>query len=99
LFLTEHYREKLTAAEIGAAAGVHPHHAMRVFTNAYGMSLWAYITRLRLAHTEYLLRHSDRTVVDIAFASGFRSVGRFYTIFRRELGMSPRDYRNRHGGQ
>lgn len=94
LFVTERYREKLTACEIGTFAGVHPNHAMRVFSNTYGLSLWAYIGRLRMAHAEYLLRYSDQTVVAIAFESGFRSVGRFYTIFRRELGMTPRQYRD-----
>jgi AraC-like DNA-binding protein len=97
LFVTEHYRDRLTASQIGAVANVHPNHAMRVFSNAYGISLWAYIARLRLAHAEYLLRHSDLTILDIAIASGFRSVGRFYTIFRRELGMTPREYRLRRG--
>lgn len=93
LFVTEHYREPLTAARIGAFGGVHPNHAMRVFSGAYGVSLWTYIAWLRLAHAEYLLRHTSRTIVDIVFESGFRSVGRFYTIFRRELGMTPREYR------
>ena len=43
-----------------------------------------------------LLRNTDRSVTDICFSVGLRSVGSFTTSFRRVYGMSPTAYRAAH---
>lgn len=54
----------------------------------------ALIRRCRLAAArEDLVQRPDVPVIDIAFASGFRSLSDFGRAFRREYGISPSDLR------
>ena len=47
----------------------------------------------RLAQAAFLLRNTDRNVVDIAHVVGYENIGYFHKIFRSEFGVSPRQYR------
>jgi AraC-like DNA-binding protein len=94
-WLGEHYREDLTLKAIGAAVGLNPNYAMTVFRAGCGMSIWRYVTRLRLAHAQRLLATTDRTALAIAMESGFGSLNRFYESFRAEFGMPPGQFRKR----
>jgi AraC-like DNA-binding protein len=95
LWLGEHFREDLNLADIGRAIGLHPNYAMTLFRSACGMSIWTYVTRLRLAHAQRLLATTDRTTLAIAMESGFGSLNRFYAAFRAEFGTSPGKFRRR----
>ncbi|HLL89957.1 MAG TPA: helix-turn-helix domain-containing protein [Tepidisphaeraceae bacterium] len=94
-YLVHHYRQPLTAAGIAAAAGVHPNHAMRLFSQSLGVTLWGYVGQLRLAHAEYLLRTTEMPVIQVALEAGFASVGRFYLLFRKQFRETPRQFRLR----
>jgi AraC-like DNA-binding protein len=92
-FLADHYRDELSTAQVGAAVGLHPNYAMSLFRRECGMSIWQYLIRLRLSHAQLLLLSTDQTVLDVALASGFGSLARFYAAFTRVCGMSPGEYR------
>ena len=47
----------------------------------------------RLNQAAFLLRTTDRKVEDIALAVGYENVSYFHRIFRREYGLSPRQFR------
>ena len=49
--------------------------------------------RARLDYAARLLRQSQSTVEDVMLQAGFRNATHFYNAFRRQFGMSPRDYR------
>ncbi len=56
------------------------------------------IWRLRLEHCARNLRGvamADRSITDIAFASGFNSSSHFSRAFRARYGMAPREWRKR----
>jgi AraC-like DNA-binding protein len=94
-WIGEHYREDLTLAKIGLAVGLHPNYAMNLFRSTCGMSVWRYVTRLRLAHSQRLLATTEKTTLAIAMESGFGSLNRFYEAFRREFTMPPGQFRKR----
>jgi LacI family transcriptional regulator len=51
------------------------------------------IRRVRIERAKRELVQSDRSLAQIARAVGFRTIQRLYEVFRRELGVSPGDYR------
>lgn len=67
----------------------------RQFTKHTGKSFVRFVTDVRLAFAHQLLLRSDRSITDIAFASGFGSVPRFNTAFRERYGSSPRTLRTK----
>lgn len=87
------YSEDVSVAEIAGRANVHPTYAAAAFKGAFGMSIWQYVTRLRVAHAGRLLAGTDWNVDRVAYESGFQTVSSFYRAFGRETGSTPTRYR------
>lgn len=49
--------------------------------------------RTRLSCAKELLTHTNQSVGEVAFHSGFSDVNNFIRTFRRETGMTPLRYR------
>jgi AraC-like DNA-binding protein len=89
------YREQLDVRALARAARLSPAHFSREFRRAFGESPHQYLLNRRLERAAALLRTTDRTVSDICFTVGLRSVGSF-TSFGRMFGMPPTAYRAAH---
>jgi AraC-like DNA-binding protein len=63
--------------------------AVREFRRAFGETPHRYLLTRRLERAAALLWNTDRSVADICFRVGLRSVGSFTTSFRRVYGISP----------
>jgi AraC-like DNA-binding protein len=89
-----HYFETLDVDDLAAAAGLSRAHFSREFRRAFGESPHAYLLTRRLERAAALLRTTDRSVTEICFAVGLRSLGSFTTSFTRTFGVSPTVYRS-----
>ncbi len=87
------YFEPLGVTEMARAAGLSRAHFSREFRRAFGESPHAYLLTRRLERAAALLRDTDRSVADICFSVGLRSVGSFTTSFTRTFGRPPTAYR------
>jgi AraC family transcriptional regulator, melibiose operon regulatory protein len=93
-FMTERSHESLTVPQIAKAAGLTPEYAMRIFRDAWGVTIWNFLLQLRVSHAQRLLLSADLRVLDIAHACGFDSLSRFYVAFQRQCKCPPLAYRN-----
>src|SRR3954462_9043736 len=87
------YFDPLEVDDLASAAGLSRFHFSREFRRAFGESPHAYLLTRRLERAAALLRTTDRSVAEICFAVGLRSVGSFTTSFTRTFGKSPTAYR------
>lgn len=87
------YAEPLSVAGLARAAGLSPAHFSREFRSAFGESPHAYLLTRRLERAAALLRTTDRSVAEICFSVGLRSLGSFTSSFARVYGLSPTAYR------
>jgi AraC-like DNA-binding protein len=85
--------EPLQVDELARAAGLSRGHFSEEFRRAFGESPHVYLLTRRLERAAALLRTTDRSVADICFSVGLRSVGSFTTRFTTTYGMSPTAYR------
>jgi AraC-like DNA-binding protein len=90
------YREPLDVRALARAAKLSPAHFSREFRREFGESPHQYLLNRRLERAAALLRTTDRSVADICFTVGLRSVGSFTTSFGRMFGLSPTAYRAAH---
>jgi AraC-like DNA-binding protein len=90
------YFEPLTVDDLARAARLSRAHFSREFRRTFGEPPHAYLLTRRLERAAALLRNTDRSVAEICFAVGLRSVGSFTTSFSRTFGMSPTAYRATH---
>jgi AraC-like DNA-binding protein len=87
------YSQRLGVDDLARCAGLSRAHFSREFRRAFGESPHAYLLTRRLERAAALLRTTDRSVAEICFAVGLRSVGSFTTSFTRTYGVSPTAYR------
>ncbi|UHD18647.1 response regulator transcription factor [Thiocapsa bogorovii] len=69
----------------------------REFQTHLGMSTFEYLREQRLVRAQELLATTDLQVQQIADAVGFNRAGDFATAFKLRFGVTPREYRRRHG--
>lgn len=68
-------------------------HICRYFRKYTNQSPSQYVNHLRLNYAANLLIHSDQTIIDISYESGFNNPGYFYKLFKEKYGISPKKYR------
>jgi AraC-like DNA-binding protein len=88
------YAGEIEVDDMARAAGLSRAHFSREFKRAFGESPHAYLLTRRLERAAALLRTTDRSVSDICFSVGLRSLGSFTTSFARTYGLSPAAYRD-----
>lgn len=93
--LLAHLRDdpSATVASLAKRMGMGASVFSRWFRREVGKPCVVYLAELRVGQACELLLSTERSVVDIAFSSGFRNLANFNRWFRRVKGMSPREYR------
>jgi len=70
-------------------------HFARCFKDAFGVPPHRYLLTRRIERAVALLRDTDLPIIDIAFQTGWKSLGTFGRTFRDITGESPGDIRAR----
>ena len=96
-YLEEHYDRELTLEEIAAAAGISPQYLCRLFKDTCHMRPFEYLTLYRLKNAKSLLVNQECfPLKEIAWKVGFRDISYFCTVFKRQEGMTPTEFRKIH---
>lgn len=61
-----------------------------------GLSINKYVLRLRFIKAMEMLQNGEHTVVEISEATGFSTATYFRKAFKREFGITPMEFTNRH---
>ena len=93
-YIDEHFMETMTVPMLAKIAGYSASHFQREFTGCYGISVAAYIRRMRLRAAAGEI-YCGVAVGAAALKYGFSSPSVFARAFHREFGVSPREYRSR----
>lgn len=89
-YMNLHFTEDISLSSLASALGYSKYHISRIFNERFGCSYNDYLKRLRAEHAMGLLTHSDMTVTDVCFASGFNSQRTFYRAFNEVYGVAPK---------
>lgn len=89
-------RCSLTNEEIADKMGYHPYHLSRIVKEGTGKTLHSYIMDYRIRIAQDLLMTTDYDMERISWETGFSSSAYFIKIFKREMGITPKKYRDNH---
>lgn len=90
------YQRRLSLQEIAAAEFVSEAWLSRLFRKEVGVSFMQYITGLRLRKAAEQLTTTRQSIQQIAQQQGFASSRVMSDLFKREHGLTPRQFRQRH---
>ncbi|CAG9249010.1 helix-turn-helix transcriptional regulator [Paraburkholderia unamae] len=74
---------------LAEVSGVSEAHFARSFKRAFGLPPHRYLLTRRIEQATTLLRDTDLSITEIAFATGWESLGTFGRTFRDVTGLSP----------
>jgi transcriptional regulator GlxA family with amidase domain len=87
--------EEWPVARLAAVSCVSEAHFARSFKDAFGVPPHRYLLTRRIERATALLRDTDEPIIDIAFQTGWQSLGTFGRTFRDITGESPGEFRAR----
>ncbi len=95
VYVHEHYADKISIAEIAAAAYSSERECFRVFHDCLHMTPVEYIKTYRLQTACHMLANSREAITYISHACGLGSSSYFGKVFREYTGCTPLEYRRK----
>lgn len=94
-YIEEHMDEQLSLDELAESFYVSKYHIAHIFKDNLGMSIHQYIMKKRLALCKEALL-SNESISKIYSSYGFGDYSAFYRAFKKEYGISPKDFKREH---
>ena len=95
-FLVGHMDENFTQEELSRRFDIPLTPLKNCFKSVFGASIGNYLLEYRMNQAAVFLRTKrEMSVAEIAGCVGYDSPSKFAAAFRRKMGMTPMDYRNR----
>ena len=94
LHINKYFYKSITLQELAGIAALSPYYFSRVFARETGMTPHKYLISTRMANAKFLLKTSQMSVKEIAIRSGFSDESGFCTAFKKQEGMTPKEYRS-----
>ena len=91
-YIRQHYREKVTLADIASGLNVSVSQLKLVFREQAGTSVIGYLTDLRMREAKRLIRENQYNFTQIADIVGYESIYYFSSRFKQLTGMTPTEY-------
>jgi transcriptional regulator GlxA family with amidase domain len=95
-YVTDHISEALTIEDIADAVGVSRRTFSRAFAKHAHVTPSVFVEQLRIDFARKLLEETDVPLKTVAFRCGFHTATQMRMIFSRQLGTTPKLYRERH---
>ena len=93
-YIDEKFAQKdLSLNDVASHVNVSPNHFSTIFSQEAEMTFIEYLTSVRINKAKQLLLASGMKCGDIAFEVGYNDSHYFSFIFKKNIGMSPREYR------
>ena len=92
-YVREHLRERLTQDKVARLVHLSRTQFIRRFREETGGTFNQFVTSCRLEHAKVLLQTTDFPLTFIYGSVGYRSAAYFNTLFRKQVGILPSEFR------
>ena len=92
-YIDDHLQQQIKLADLAALVNMSQFYFCHQFKQAMGITPYQYLLQQRIERAKQLLKHSDRSIMEIAVMCGFNSHSHLSKQFRQLTGMTPKTYR------
>ena len=94
-YLEENYAKPVSLDDIARYVKLSKEYMCTLFKQCMQQSIMHYLQSVRISRARiFLLQYPEKKVLDIAKMCGFESPSYFGKIFKKEIGVTPENYRN-----
>lgn len=91
-YIADHYNTGITNEALAQCCGMSTVYFRKLFTETVGISPVRFVREQQMKKACELLRSDFGSIADIAQSVGYVNIYDFSRAFKREIGMSPREY-------
>lgn len=95
IFIKEHYNGHITLETVAEKFFLNPSYLSRVFKTEFGENFIDYVTKIRIDAAIKLFQNSNLKTYDIAEMVGYENCNYFSKLFKKQIGCTPTEYREK----
>lgn len=94
-YINENYDSISDVESIAREFYISKYHLCRFFKKNLGISLITYLNTIKIRNACRMIKEGCTNLTEVAMQCGFNSPSYFCKVFKKEIGISPTDYRRR----
>ena len=94
-YISDHFAENITLSKLAELTHFSGSYLSKQFNKTTGMTLRAYINKIRIENVIRGLKLTNKDVDEIAMDCGFRNMSHFYRVFKKQTGTTPVEIRRK----
>jgi len=92
-YIQEHLDSQLSLEDLAHVAEISPNYFISLFRQSVGMTPHRFVIQQRIERARQLIAQSKLPLIEIAQRCGFQDQSQFTTAFRRQVGVTPGQYK------
>ena len=92
-YIRQYYAEKIRVEDLCECVNLSESNVIKLFKNNLGRTPVEYINQVRVNRAKELLLHTDMSIKEIAWETGFADEFYFSRVFKKMEGKSPRNFK------
>jgi len=93
-YIKRHYVEPVTLTDIADRVYLNPAYFSTLFKQRVGKTFIEYVTELRIEDAKKRIASTNEKIAVIAESTGFSNIRHFNRVFKNEMGLTPKEYRD-----
>ena len=98
-YIRENYKDDISLSSAADKANISSVYLSRLFKKEEGINFLDYLNQCRIEEAKKLLKDVQYNILDVADETGFKNTRYFSKIFKKNVGITPSEYRKRHLGK
>jgi transcriptional regulator GlxA family with amidase domain len=96
-YMEKNYTRPITVKDMAAISNMSPRNLSRRFEHATSNTPLEYLQRFRIENAKKMLENKSYGIEQVAMKCGYEDMSFFRKVFKRHVGMTPRDYKEKYG--
>ena len=94
-YVSEHFSNEITLDDVAKISNLTPPAFCRLFKKRTSRHFVSYLNDVRISRACKQLLETDLNISEIAFQCGYKTVSNFNKIFKKNIGVAPKAYREK----
>ncbi len=95
-YLNNNYYQKISLRDLSARFFISPYYLERKFRETTGYTIGQYVTGRRMGEAQRLLAFENLSIKEVAAKCGYERIQYFYTVFKKNAGITPDEFRRKY---
>lgn len=94
-YLSKHFNSEISLEKLAQDLYINPYYLCHLFKKTIGLTITDFLNQTRIHHAKRLLTNTKMPITEISESVGFNSFSYFGRAFKKIVGTTPRNYRNK----